>query len=103
MGLNIPTRLEVSQDNQELTASNNTKLNTVDMKIPGFIYDTAKRALSMDESFFHITIERKNQEAEELYFRIEDSDIVSVEHGEENFESQRQSCKINSIITIVYS
>lgn len=100
MGVNRSTRFEVSQDNQELTASDNTKLNVDDMKILGFIYETATGALSKNESFFHVTIERKNQEAEDLYFRIEDNDIVSVDPGEENFVSQRQSCKIHGKITI---
>lgn len=100
MGLNLPTRIEVSQDNQVLTASDNTKLNVEDMKILGFVYETATKALLENESFFHITVERKKQEAEDLYFRIEDNDIVSVDPGEENFVSQLQSCKIHGKITI---
>ena len=100
MGLNLPTRLEVSQDNQVLTASNDTKLRIEDMKILGFVYETATRALSKDESFFHITVERKNQEVEDLYFRIENSDIVRVDPGEENFVDQLQRCKVYGKITI---
>lgn len=100
MGLNLPTRIEVSQDNQVLTASNNTKLSVVDMKILGYVYETEKRALLKGESFFHVRVERKNQEAEDLYFSIDNNDLVRVKPGEENFESQRKSCKIHSIITI---
>lgn len=100
MGLNLPTRIEVSQDNQVLTASNNTKLSVVNMKILEYVYETATRALLKDESFFHVSVERKNQEAEDLYFSIEDNDLVSVDPGEENYESQRQNCKIHGKITI---
>lgn len=100
MGLNLPTRFEVSQDNQVLTASNDTKLSVESAKVLGFINKTALSALSKNESFFYITVERKNQEAEDLYFRIEDNDIVVVDPGEEGFVDQLQSCKIYGKITI---